>query len=185
MKPKKDKIKITKWILTIEVVDSDHQFEFKVTNNIFLKTVANRLCKELQIHPISSELSFFCQKKSRLEIPLSKTLGQIRIQFGKFNHLYAKVLTMATVFDTKEFHTVPKSYFQFFNFLDFSKTDNFERRNFRREKQQTGLYKKQEALWRSNRVQVNPEVATCRKGFQNFGKCKCISRYRGCVCLQK
>ena len=47
MKPKKDKIKITKWILTIEVVDSDHQFEFKVTNNIVLKTVANRLCKEL------------------------------------------------------------------------------------------------------------------------------------------
>ena len=50
--------------MTVKIVESKKCFKLKVDDDIRIKSIANRLCKLMDIDPVSTEWAFFAESDS-------------------------------------------------------------------------------------------------------------------------
>ena len=50
--------------VTVKIVESKKCFKLKVDDDVRIKSIANRLCKLMDIDPVSTEWAFFAESDS-------------------------------------------------------------------------------------------------------------------------
>lgn len=80
--------------ILVKVVESKRLFKLSVEDDTRLKTIANKLCRLMELDPFCTEWAFFSANDDHYEIPISFTIRQIQ-NGHQLPSLLAKIMTTA------------------------------------------------------------------------------------------
>jgi hypothetical protein len=82
----------------VKIVESKKCFKMRVEDDVRLKTIANNLCKLMNIDPYCTEWAFYTANDNHYEVPIAFTLKQVDFTGGS-RVLLAKIMSTTAKLD--------------------------------------------------------------------------------------